>query len=306
MRRSAWEREYIETSGLRASFTVPDIHLVDYNADGTNDLFATDEDRLRVYMRDALGAYLPDPQGDFFFDVRSQTEKIEGIAEVETTVDDLNGDGYADVVVTKQTAKGLSSFRGVVSLYWGGPDGYADKPDQVIISEGTFSSQVRIRDVNGDGLKDVILPSFKASITALIRMLMTRSIKIYFNIFLLNEDNRLSERPDFAKEVKFKIDFSGDSDTQAVDLDGDYNGDNRKDFVFATDTDQLSVYLGIKNGGDRLFSKKPVTKVDAGAYGELFSPDLNGDGYSDMLIYYPDSKDRKGMVQVLMNLRRLE
>ena len=90
-----------------------------------------------------------------------------------------------------------------------------------------------------------------------------------------------------------------------MDLDGDYNGDQRKDFVFATDTDELSIFLGVKNGGDRLFSKKPAVKVKADAYGELFSPDLNGDGYSDMLIYYPESKDRKGMIQVLMNLGRL-
>ena len=49
-----------------------------------------------------------------------------------------------------------------------------------------------------------------------------------------------------------------------------------------------------------------VAKVRADAYGELFSPDLNGDGYSDMVIYYPESNDRRGMVQVLMNQRRIQ
>jgi hypothetical protein len=45
--------------------------------------------------------------------------------------------------------------------------------------------------------------------------------------------------------------------------------------------------------------------VEAEAYGDMESPDLNNDGYSDMIIYYPNSKDKKGMVQVLMNLGKL-
>jgi hypothetical protein len=232
-------------------------------------------------------------------------EKIESTAEVGTVVTDLNGDGYADAVVTKQTNKGLSNFRGVINLFWGRPDGYPAVPDQVIISEGTASSHTYIRDVNGDGRQDLILPSIKISITAIIRWLITRNIPIAFNIFLLGADGRFPEQPDFTKEVKIKIDWSGESDTQAMDLDGDYNGDKRKYFVFATDEDVLSVYLGI-DGDDELFSRKPVAEVTADAFGELSSPDLNNDGYSDMIIYYPQGKDRKGLVGVLMNQRRLK
>ena len=306
MRRTSGESEDRLTSGLRATFTFPDIRLVDYDNDGRKDLIATTEDRVIVYRQGPDGRFTAKPDKDILFDVRTQHEKIEGLAELETVVTDLNDDGYADAVVTKQTSRGLSNFRGVVNIFWGKPDGFAAKPDQVIISEGTASSRAYIRDVNGDGRKDLILPSVKISITAIIRWLITRNIPVNFNIFLLSEDSRFSERPDFTKEVKFKIDWSGESDTQAMDLDGDYNGDLRKDFVFATDEDELSVYLGIPESGDRLFSKKPVAKVTADAFGELSSHDLNGDGYSDMIIYYPQSKERKGMVQVLMNLRRLK
>jgi len=217
----------------------------------------------------------------------------------------LNNDGYADAVVTKQTAKGLSNFRGVINIFWGRPEGYRVVPDQVIISEGTASDRAIIRDVNGDNRQDLILPSIKISITSIIRWLITRSIPINFNIFLMKESGVFSDQPDFTKEVKFKIDWSGESDTQAMDLDGDFNGDKRKDFVFATDEDVLSVYLGIEDA-DQLFSKKPVAEVQADAFGELSSYDLNNDGFSDMIIHYPQAKERKGMVQVLMNRRLLK
>jgi len=294
-----------QVAGLRASYSFPAMKLVDYDGNGQRDLFATREDRLIVYLHKADGFFTTDPFADVFFDVRTQKEKIEGIAELQTIIYDLDDDGYSDAIVTKQTAKGLSNFRGVINIYRGGPDGYTTEPNQVIISEGTASTVAFIMDVNGDDRLDLILPSVKISISAIIRFLITRSIPITFNIFLLNEDNRFSDRPDFSKEVKFKIDFSGDSDTQAMDLEGDYNGDKKKDFAFGTSEDELSIFLGITGDSDRLFSKKPVVKVEVDAYGELQSPDLNGDGYSDMIIYYPQSKDKKGTVQVLMNLKLL-
>jgi hypothetical protein len=242
---------------------------------------------------------------DFEFDVLTQEEKIEGFAEVDTDVEELNGDGLADVVVSKQTSKGLTNFRGVVNVYWGKPGGYGDKPDQVIISEGTASAGAMFWDVNGDGRKDLVLPSVKISVAAIIRFLITRSIKVYFNLYLLGEDGTFADRPDYTKEIKFKIDFSGESDDQATDLEGDYNNDKRTDFVFATEENELSIFLGVDEK-DRLFSKKAKAKVKADAYGELSSHDLNGDGYSDMVIHYPQSKERKGTLEVLVNLGLIE
>lgn len=305
MRRASDETEDNFTAGLSARFTFPNARLVDYDSDGRTDLIATTDDRVIVYRQQPDGRFTEQPSANVLFDVLTQHEKIEDMADVETVVHDLNNDGYADAIVTKQTAKGLSNFRGVINVFWGKAEGYGAVPDQVIISEGTASDQALIRDVNGDGRKDLILPSFKISITAIIRWLITRSIPIYFNIFLLSEDGRFSDRPDFTKEVKFKIDLSGESDMQAMDLDGDFNGDKRKDFVFGTDEDELSVYLGVEDK-DRLFSKKPVTKINADAYGVLNTYDLNNDGYSDMIIHYPETKERKGMVQVLMNQRLLK
>jgi len=293
-----------KTVGITASYTFPSVVLVDYNNDGFEDIIAATNERVIVYLRDESGAYSSEPDVDHLFDVRTQEEKIEGTAELETLVEDLNLDGYADAVVVKQTSKGLTNFRGVINVFWGKAEGFGDTPDQVIISEGTASARAHFIDVNGDNRKDLVLPSVKFSISAIIRILITRSIKVYFNIFLLGNDDRLSERPDFTKEVKFKIDLSGESDEQAMDLEGDYNGDRRIDFVFATDEDELSVYLGQPSGKNDLFSKKPATKMEADAFGELNSPDLNGDGFSDMVIHYPSSKDRKGLLLVLINAGR--
>ena len=293
-----------KTMGLYATYRFPNLTLLDFNGDGRNDLIANTDERVTVFLRGDQGVHSSEPDFDFEFDVLTQEEKIEGFGEVEIDVEELNGDGLADVIVTKQTSKGITNFRGVVNVYWGRPGGYGDTPDQVIISEGTASAGTMFWDVNGDGRKDLVLPSIKISVAAIIRFLITRSIKVYFNLYLLGADGSFSDRPDYTKEIKFKIDFSGESDDQATDLEGDYNNDKRTDFVFATEEDELSIFLGVDEK-DRLFSKDAKAKVKADAYGELASHDLNGDGYSDMVIHYPQSKERKGTLEVLVNLGRL-
>ena len=288
-------------AGVRASFRFPDITIGDYNGDGRTDLIATIDDHLQVYPQLPDGSFGGDAAASLTLDIRTQEEKRDDNTELQTMVADLNNDGYTDAIVSKTTAKGLSSLRSVINLFWGGPDGYSDIPDQVIISEGSISTEMNMRDVNGDGKLDLIMPSLRLSITAIIRILLTRNIPVTFNIFLCQDDQRYSDRPDFEKEIKFKIDFDGESDTQAMTLDGDYNGDGVNDFVLATDDDELSVYLGDQRNAKELFSKKPVSEIEANAFGEITAEDLNNDGYSDMIIHYPNTKDRKGLVEVLVN-----
>lgn len=295
-----------QTLGLRASFSFPETRLIDYNGDGLEDLIATRSDRVIVYLQDSLRSFTSEPVADVMFDVRTQKEKIDDSAFAVTVVKDLDNDGFADAIVTKQSAKGLSNFRCAINIYYGGPEGYANKPDQVIISEGSASERTIVRDVNGDGRLDMILPSIKISIRSIIRFLLTKSIPINFNIFLLHEDGRYSDRPDFSKAVKFKIDFSGDTDTQAISLSGDFNGDKRKDFVFGTREDELSIYMGTSDGKNHLFSRKPVIKLDVPAFGVLHSCDLNGDGFSDMIMSYPQNKERQGTILVFINQKKLD
>ncbi|MBN2185556.1 MAG: VCBS repeat-containing protein [Candidatus Krumholzibacteriota bacterium] len=294
-----------QTAGLSATFRFPTTRIIDYNADGREDLIATVSERIFVYIQDENGSFSGEPYADVVFDVRTQKEKIEDIAFAQTVMRDLNDDGYADAIVTKQSSQGLSNFRCAINIFYGTSGGFSEKPDQVIISEGTASERTIVRDVNGDGQLDMILPSIKISITSIIRFLLTKSVPINFNIFLLHEDGRYSDRPDFSKEVKFKIDFSGETDVQAVSLQGDFNGDDRKDFVFGTGEDELSIFLGVSGDKERIYSKKPVVRLDVPAFGELLSLDLDDNGYSDMVIYYPQSKTRKGMINVMVNREKI-
>lgn len=301
LRTSPVETDRDRISGVEASFVFPDITIADYNGDKSADIIATLEDRLQIYPQSAEGVFSREPAASIAFDVRTEEEKQQENSELRTVVADLNKDGFADAVVSKMTAKGLSSFRSVLSIFWGRSIGYAKIPDQVLISEGSASATMAIRDVNGDGCLDLVVPSLRLSIVAIIRILITRNVPVTFNIFLCHDGQRYSDRPDFEKEVNFKVDLSGESDTQAMTLDGDFDGDKINDFVLATGDDELSIFLGAQSNDKDLFSRKPASEITADAFGDLISLDLNHDGYSDMILHYPNTKDRKGLVEVLIN-----
>ena len=63
--------------------------------------------------------------------------------------------------------------------------------------------------------------------------------------------------------------------------------------------------LGIRDDDDRIFSDDRAAEIDILAFGEIEVDDLDGDGYSDMLMYYPQNREMEGKVNILMNLRRI-
>jgi hypothetical protein len=87
----------------------------------------------------------------------------------------VNGDGYADLVVTaswtndERGSGDVASNDGRVYVYLGGPSGIPDRPATEIEGPGTFafgSEAASAGDVNGDGFSDLVLGAFGDGHTA--------------------------------------------------------------------------------------------------------------------------------------------
>ncbi len=190
---------------------------------------------------------------------------------------DVNGDGFSDVIVGAQV---VNSSTGALYLYCGSSTGIPTTPTEIIPgvnSSSSFGNSVAgAGDVNGDGYSDVIVgaPNDSGNVGAAY---------IYFGSalptpFLVTPSVQLSGIT------------AGDYFGISVSSAGDVNGDGYADFIVGAPQRNSSfgaVYVYLGSSGT--ISTSPVTTLNGTASGSFgvsvaCAGDVNGDGYSDIII----------------------
>ncbi len=186
------------------------------------------------------------------------------------TTPDVNGDGYADVLVGAPSAD-------TVSVYLGGAAGLAPAPQIVLTKVGAAVASAG--DVNGDGYADVVATG-------------GNSVNVYFgsatglsaapSVTLPTPDGGAG---DFGIRVESAGDVNGDGYADVVVGDNVANGDRA-----SMAAGRAYVYYGSAAG---LSSSPAVVFTGAAAYAELGhsvdgAGDVNGDGYGDVIVSVPD------------------
>ncbi len=201
---------------------------------------------------------------------------------------DVNGDGYADVVVGARGASpGGRSSAGVAKVFLGSATGIQAAPSWVY--EGTderdaFGTSVASAgDLDGDGYADIVIGAPGAS-PGLRNAAGTASV---FRGSATGTERTVAR----VLEGSAPLDYFGISVASA----GDVNGDGHADLVvgaFASDpggrlaAGTASVFLGSPSG----ISATAVQVFEGGAADDYFGSsvasagDVNGDGYADVVV----------------------
>lgn len=210
------------------------------------------------------------------------------------SVGDVNSDGFADVVVGAPALDHDASDEGNAFVYYGSASGVSkvydvrvENPDNQI--EGVFGHSVASAgDINGDGFADVIVSAPLQDVPAAD----DGSAFLY-----LGSDSGVSpsytvrfDQPDSAKTTNFGT---------CVASAGDVNGDGFADVIvgaaqFAeggtdpgTDSGTAFAYFGSGSGISETYSVRlddPGNQTNAGFGVFVASADLNGDGFSDVIV----------------------
>ena len=261
----------------------------DVNGDGYSDVIVgapgdqngqTDEGRAYLYLGPYVG---PGGSGPAWTAESDQAGANLGASVAGAG--DVNGDGYADVIVGAPFFANGQTDEGRAYLYLGSASGLATTPawiaesDQAGANLGT--SVAGAGDVNGDGHADVLIgaPSYDNGETDEGR------------IFLyLGSPSGLGTTPAWSSES----DQIGAEFGHAVSSAGDVNRDGYSDVLVSainydngeTDEGRIYLYPGSPSGP----SAAPAWTVEAnnvnGHFGRSISTagDVNGDGYSDVIV----------------------
>jgi len=247
----------------------------DVNGDGYSDVIVGAPDKS-VYTGKAY-LYLGGPSGLS----ASSSWTAVGAADDEfgysvATAGDVNGDGYSDVIVG---ADGFNSYTGKAYLYAGGPSGLSTTSSWTAVGEaggdGFGICVATAGDVNGDGYSDVIVgaPSMYEGTTG----------KAYL---YLGGPSGLSATSSWTAVGEAAGDYFG----RSVATAGDVNGDGYSDVVvgapyYAGDTGKAYLYAGGPSGLPTSSSWTAVGEaVELFGYSVATAGDVNGDGYSDVIV----------------------
>ncbi len=216
-----------------------------------------------------------------------------------STAGDVNGDGYADVLIGGYTYP-AGAERGKVYLYLGSPSGLPPTPDWTETGENASEwfgvSVTTAGDVNGDGYSDILIgaPAYPNGLW---------QGKVYLH---LGSSSGLSPAPDWTIVGENAGDALG-----RVSLAGDVNGDGYADVLIGaphypggTYRGKTYLYLGSSSGLSSTPDWTTLGENDGDTYGGAVSlaGDVNGDGYTDIVVGAPDfpGGNRQGKVYLYL------
>ncbi|MFZ5471837.1 MAG: integrin alpha [Myxococcota bacterium] len=203
---------------------------------------------------------------------------------------DVNGDGFADVIVGADSYTNGQSAEGRAYLYLGSPTGLGAAPAWTFESDNTSAgfgrSVASAGDVNGDGFADVVVG---ADYFTNIQMGEGR---IYL---FLGSENGLSSSISWSVESYQAAARLGSSVASAGDVNGDGLGDVIAGaYLFdngQVDEGRAFVYLGTTRGltGSAIWTAESNQSTAHFGFSVGGAGDVDGDGFADVVVGAPEA-----------------
>ncbi len=286
-------------------------YTLDYNLDDKNDLAFVRDGLLLVFEQQGDGSFPEQPNvvdlgmeisTDAQADVRTgEGRNFDGlIIHRVHDLQDLDGDGYADLIIRKEAFSSAVEQRYSYQVYYGrvGEKGlsFSKKPDTRIDTKGIQFEPV-FTDINGDGRKDFYTPSAEFGVGTIIRALLRGSAGVDIQFYLMKPDRQFGSQPDYQQSASAEVSIgSGRVDLPLVEVI-DMANEGRKSLVLGEDQEYLRI---LPPGDDSLFENQdkafetPLPRDGT----QVRIMDLNDDGKEDLVLSFGSQEEEAHRNQV--------
>lgn len=257
----------------------PTTAWADMDGDGHIDVLRPGGTSLGVYFTGPGGlaereATWELPYELFSRDDDDDSENFRWITDVHFT--DLDGDDRDDLLVHFIVSdSGFFGSTGEVQWFRNTGSGFEEVQT---LSMESASGESYLRDVDGDGDRDLLIPQVDISFSNAAQALLSRSFTVQLVAYPFDED--YGETPEVLREVKVSLE---DFDV-AWSIDEDLSGDGIEDPVVFEDGEVIVFHSSA--GG---FVEKTRWRVQHDV-SELVAADLTGDGTPEIIAWAPGAE----------------
>lgn len=289
---------------MRVTTIVPNVDFVEQTGDGKVDVVTNFDDRLEVYPQLEDGTFSTKPVHRQWMQVLTKEELENRDTGVSAQVEDLDGDGIADLALTK-IGGGITTLASEVRLHRGRKGGgFEEKPAQVFADEG-FAALARFVDVDGDGKKEMVHPHAEVSIMSISSAMLSSELGLDIRIRRgSGGDSEIFDRKPAQKlETSFGLDLSvGAALRGAAPIFGhDFDGDGIRDVILSEGGDKMLLHRG-KRGKEPFEEDGHVALAAEGSNTTLvIQPSTKKPGKPDVLVYYVARRGKSGKLVLFKN-----
>ena len=213
---------------------------------------------------------------------------------------DINRDGKLDLIKSTSSDEpsfvpGLQSSKVLVAIYKADKNGRIPAAPQQVFRKADWSAFLPMVDVDGDGFMDLVLGYIPIDSREQVHDVVTSGqINLNLKIHYYRPDTGFPSEPDWQRSlpIYFDQDISWTWDNRIysekfLSLDGDFNGDGKKDLLVRDSHNEISVYFF--NSRETGFSAQADLKFSCPEKMDSWQiMDLNGDGLSDLVVKLRD------------------
>jgi hypothetical protein len=286
---------------FRALLSWPTLFPVDDDGDRVRDLVATTRYGLTAYRGGASGLSAKPSRARRFPPFEFNDERRADSNVLLPDFADLDGDGDADLIVHRTTGT-LASSRSetrVHANFGGGADPLAS-PQGSLIEEGGLAT-AELDDLDGDGRAELVQSVLPFGIAQLARILLRGQAELDLRVYAFEGGKIGTPRLRWSDELTLPFDFKTARVTSLLPkLDGDFNGDGRRDLLYGDAEGNALVRLGEAGGAfGRIVATIPLKALG----GATASADLDGDRLHELIYWDPVSQE--GRIRIARNRGRL-